>query len=148
MILTDLQHLSAYQSLHPLFPAVFQYVCQTDFSQIPNGKHEIQGEKIFVILSEPSLVPVEKQPLEAHKRYIDLHMVLQGEEGFGWRTLSDCHKVQKPYQPQEDYMLFSDAPTSITWLKPQQIAIVFPEDAHAPVLGSGSVRKIVVKIEV
>ena len=42
-------------------------------------------------------------------------------------------------------MLFHEEPTSFVDLKPGQFAIVWPEDPHAPLIGEGKVRKLIVK---
>ncbi|MBO4344254.1 MAG: YhcH/YjgK/YiaL family protein, partial [Victivallales bacterium] len=45
-----------------------------------------------------------------------------------------------------DYCLFSDKPQSFFDVRPGCFAIFFPEDAHAPNIGTGVHKKVVVKI--
>ena len=85
--------------------------------------------------------------LEAHREYIDVHVVLDGEEHFGWRPLADCAAVRQSYDPAADCALYADRPSSWLTLRPGQAAIVFPEDPHAPVVGEGRVRKLIGKIK-
>ena len=41
-----------------------------------------------------------------------------------------------------------DRPTAYTKIYPGQFAVYFPEDGHAPGIGEGSIRKIIVKVQV
>jgi beta-galactosidase beta subunit len=45
-------------------------------------------------------------------------------------------------------MLYSDTPDTYFSLKDGQFVIFFPEDVHAPMLGEGLIKKLVVKIPV
>lgn len=56
--------------------------------------------------------------------------------------------MAKPYEKENDCVLFSDIPEVFFTLKPGQFAVVFPEDAHAPAIGEGIIKKAIVKIKV
>ena len=105
----------------------------------------LDGDKLFINNVNPQLVKAEEQPLEAHKAYLDIHIVLEGKERIGWKSINDCAAPSKAYDEEGDYMLFHEEPTSFVDLKPGQFAIVWPEDPHAPLIGEGKVRKLIVK---
>lgn len=148
MILSDLSQSKRYEGLHLAFPKVFEYVKEHNLLNAELGKIEIDGENIFIINSEPECLSRENQVLEYHQKYLDIHILLEGEETIGWKNLSDCKQEKKPFDAENDYGLYDDAPTSYITLYPNQFAIVFPEDAHAPIIGKGKIRKLVVKIKV
>jgi YhcH/YjgK/YiaL family protein len=50
------------------------------------------------------------------------------------------------YNDDKDVQRFSDEPDTILKLKAGQYAIFFPEDAHMPLLGSGEIHKVVIKV--
>lgn len=146
MILGTLQNTTPYNKLHPDFEKVFNFVKNTDWSKEEFGKIHLDGDQVFVI---HSLVDaVEKQVLEYHKKYIDIHFLISGSETIGWKNTSDCQKIKQNFNDDDDFGLFEDEPTKYIKLKPNDFAIVFPEDAHAPIIGSGKIHKIIAKIQV
>lgn len=48
MILDSLQNKERYVSLHPRFKAVFDFIDTHDVAALPCGRHEIDGDNIFV----------------------------------------------------------------------------------------------------
>lgn len=148
MIIGDIKHSSRYESLHPLFKKAFEIAKNTDWFATELGKKEIDGENLFIINSNPECLSKENQVLEYHKKYLDIHILLEGEETIGWKSLDDCQNEKKAFDTTDDYGLYSDIPTSYATLKVGQFAIVYPEDAHAPIIGEGKIRKLVVKIMV
>lgn len=148
MIIADLNQSSRYESLHPAFAGVFQYVKTHDLLNEALGKIEIDSDNVFIINSEPECLSKEEQVLEYHQKYLDIHILLTGEETIGWKNLSDCTQQKKAFDVENDFGLYSDIPTTYLTLQPGQFAIVYPEDAHAPIIGNGKIRKLVVKIKV
>ena len=63
-------------------------------------------------------------------------------------TLDDVSEEIKPYDPEGDCALYADRPTSWLHLVPGQVAVFFPEDAHAPVIGEGKIRKMIAKVKI
>ena len=147
MILTTLADSGRIEPLHPLFKRFFDYVKEHDLLHAPLGRIEVDGDRLFINNVEADLTDAATQLLEAHREYIDVHVVLDGEEHFGWRPLADCAAVRQSYDPAADCVLYADRPSSWLTLRPGQAAIVFPEDPHAPVVGEGRVRKLIGKIK-
>ena len=148
MILTTLADCERIELLHPLFSRFFDYVKTHDMRNAPIGRIDVDGDRLFINHVEAALVNAEAQPLEVHRNYIDIHMVLDGEEQFGWCPLSDVAVVRQSYDDMADCALYADSPVSWLTLRPGLCAIVFPEDAHAPVVGSGHVNKLIGKIKI
>ncbi|ATA72535.1 MULTISPECIES: YhcH/YjgK/YiaL family protein [Capnocytophaga] len=148
MIVAHLNHSERYEKLHPAFTKVFAHIKQTNFLNLELGKIEFDGEDVFFINAEPECLSKENQVLEYHQKYLDIHVLLTGEETIGWKSLTDCKHEKKAFNTEEDYGLYEDQPTTYVTLQPKHFAIVYPEDAHAPIIGQGKIRKIVVKIKV
>lgn len=148
MIIADFRNSSRYQRLHPDFEEIFQYLNNTNWQEVDFGKIQLEDKTWFVIYSNPQCVPQQEQVLEYHKKYLDIHLLFEGEETIGWKSLNDCTQHKKEYDPTDDYGLFGDTPTTFVKIVPNQFVIVYPEDAHAPIIGQGKIRKIVVKVEV
>ena len=56
--------------------------------------------------------------------------------------------VSEPNNEEKDIAFFVDRPTAYTKIYPGQFAIYFPEDGHAPGIGEGNIRKVIVKVQV
>lgn len=147
MIVTNLNNTERIESLHPLFKKLFDYVKTHDILNTPCGRIDIDGDNLYINNVNPECIPAEKQVLEVHRDYIDVQILLQGKETIGWKALEDSKEEVKPYEKESDCALYSDTPTTWIHLVPGQLAIFFPEDAHAPVIGEGKIRKMIAKVK-
>ena len=72
---------------NPLYPAVIRNTLQTIQANNPQtqavGKYAIQGEEIFYSVMESETRDFNAQQPEFHRQYIDIHLVLAGEEIIG-----------------------------------------------------------------
>ena len=75
-------------------------------------------------------------------------MPLKGTETMGWTPVGACKHVRQAYDEENDFMTFGDSAHSLLHVKKGQIAVFFPEDAHAPNIGLGNHRKLCLKIPV
>ncbi|MBI3480379.1 MAG: YhcH/YjgK/YiaL family protein [Nitrosomonadales bacterium] len=148
MILSSLSQASRYAALHPLFPKAFDYIRATELYALAPGRYPILGEELFVIVERAPGKPWEHAKLEAHRRYIDIQLVLEGDERMGWKPLADCYNPLGEHSVEKDIRFFDDAPASWVAVPPDHFCIFFPEDAHAPLVGTGAIRKAVFKIAV
>ena len=57
-----------------------EYAKTTDFAGLEDGKHEIDGDKMFVNLFHLTSKPKEETHPELHKRYADVQFWICGEE--------------------------------------------------------------------
>ena len=88
-------------------------------------------------------------PLDDPNEYIDIQVLVSGkEESFGWSERKDLRQPQGEFNKEKDIQLFDDEPQTYYTLRPGQFTILFPEDGHAPMVGEGTVRKIIVKVRI
>lgn len=147
MIITTLKDCSRYESLHPKFKMLFDYIKENDILNMPLGRIEICKDELYINNVEAAAVPMEKQPLELHKNYIDVHLLFVGKETMGWLPLHSVENYAKPYEDEGDCALTFDKPTTYVSLTPYDMVIVYPEDAHAPLIGEGRIRKLIAKVK-
>ena len=149
MILDSLKNSALYESLHPRFKCVFDFIESHDLASMECGRHDIDGDYIFVNVQELDLRPTSEARLELHRRYIDIQVLLRGEEElFGWSEKKDCLKAEADFDEQKDVQFFTDVPQCFYSLKVGQFTILYPEDGHAPMLGEGAVKKCIFKIAI
>lgn len=147
MILSDLKHSERIESLHPLFKTLFDYVKSHDLLHAELGRIELDGDNLFINNVCAEGVAADKQPLEAHRAYIDVHILLEGQERIGWKSIEDVCNVSKPYEAEGDCALYAEPASAYVDLQPGQFLIVYPEDPHAPLIGRGKIRKLIGKVK-
>lgn len=148
MFLDSLNNSTRIESLHPLFKKAFDYIKSTDFSKMEDGKIELDGPRLTVTIA--SLCGKEKSEaaIETHKKYIDIQLPLLGVEKIGWKAGCELQEESVPYNEEIDIAFYVDRPTAFTKIYPGQFAVYFPEDGHAPGIGQGNIRKVIVKVAV
>ena len=137
-----------YAALHPLFPRAFDYIRNTDLLSLAPGRYPIIGEQLFVIVEKVQGRTREAAKLECHRKYIDIQLVLEGVDEMGWKALADCTQPVSDYSAEKDIQFFRDDPATWIATPPGAFCIFFPEDAHAPLVSSGQVRKAIFKVAV
>jgi len=148
MIFSNLAQSSRYTALHPLFQHAFDHIRDTDFFALAPGRYNIVGDDLIAIVEQVSAKTKEMAKLEAHRKYIDIQLVLEGDETMGWKPLADCHNPVSEHSMEKDIRFFHDAPASWIAVPPDHFCIFFPEDAHAPLVGKSQVRKVIFKVAV
>ena len=146
MIFSNLSQSDRYAALHPLFPRAFEYMRNTDLLALAPGRYPIVGEQLFVIVENVAGRTREDAKLECHRNYIDIQLVLEGNDEMGWKALADCVDPASDYSAEKDIRFFRDAPASWITTLPGAFCIFFPEDAHAPLVSTGHIRKAIFKI--
>jgi len=73
--------------------------------------------------------------------------VLAGTDEMGWKPPGECRQPVSEFNVERDIRFFDDLPSSWVATPAGSYCIFFPEDAHAPLVSDGLVRKVVVKIE-
>jgi len=148
MILDTLQEADRYAALHPGFAAAFEFLRNAPLAELEVGRNEIDGSRLFVMMGHDLGRGHDKAKLEAHRQYIDIQYVISGHEEMGWMPLAACRSVDVPYTAEREVMLFADRPETWFAVKPGSFTIFYPQDAHAPLAGSGETRKAVMKVAV
>ncbi|HEY9535350.1 MAG TPA: YhcH/YjgK/YiaL family protein, partial [Mucilaginibacter sp.] len=146
MIIDTLSNAERYYSLHNSFQTAFEYLKSTNLNVLENGVIEL-GEGIRIIVShDPGRTKeAAAKTFECHNQHIDIQVTTNGPEIMGWKPRSDCQHVEVPYSYEKDYMFYSDTPDTYFSLKNGQFVIFFSEDVHAPMIGEGLIKKLVVK---
>ena len=151
MIVCQISEASRYLGLGEGLATAIKWLMENYGNDFVKGQTVIgscNGADITVKCEEPALLPREKAALEAHRKYIDIHVPLKGSETIGWAPVCDLKHVREPYDEDKDIAFYGDSAQSLLHLKPGQMAVMFPDDAHAPNIGLGNHRKLCIKIQV
>lgn len=147
MILCPIGQSALYDAVHPGLAKAMKWLREQTDANFAKGNIEI-GDGIVVKCEEPSLMPRESVKLEAHCKFIDIHVPLKGTEIIGWGPTDSLQYIHTPYDEERDVAFYGDAAHSLLHVKRGQMAVFFPEDAHAPNIGLGTHRKLCIKIPV
>lgn len=148
MIVDNIYNASLYYNINNRFQKAFDYLKTIDLANCKDGSFEVDGKNIIAITSSNSLKIKKNALLETHKRYIDIHIPISGKEIFGWKSAKGPMNSVNKYDSENDFELFHDTPTTYITITPGEFVIFLAEDAHAPLIGSGELRKIIFKIAI
>lgn len=148
MVVDRLACAATYHGLSPLLRRALQHLAETDWHALPPGRHDVDGSRLFAIVSDYDTKPADDVPWEAHRRYIDVQYVLSGVERIGHAPLSRLDAGA--YDDGRD-LLPASGPGEFVTLDAGAFAILFPQDAHRPGVAVDApqpVRKVVLKVAV
>ncbi len=144
MVLDRLDALEKYEGIGENFPAAVAFVRNTDLKALKPGTYEIDGRKVYVMVQENHLT-VHPMVFEAHAKYADIQVVLEGDEKMGWGYEGKLD----PLDEAKDFRTCSEVRYETVVVHPGQFAIFLPGEMHAPgyaVEGEGDCRKLVIKV--
>lgn len=150
MIIDTLHNAPNYHALHPLFKKAFDYISSIDLAKIEVGKYEIDGDNLRAIVSDKKGMTKEESvaKFECHNHHIDIQLCIKGEEQLGWKPREKCSSQKGEYNPEKDVSFYNDAPDTFFNLTYNQFAIFYPNDVHAPMIGEGEIKKLVIKVKI
>jgi YhcH/YjgK/YiaL family protein len=146
MILSTLNNDDRYAGLHTLFPQAFDFL-KSGIASLPDGKIEINGDDLFAIMSRPGTTAASELKPESHKKYLDIHYIIEGMELFGWKSINDVKNPEGTFDEEKDYILYNDQDYKELLLKKGDFMIVYPEDVHMPGIKTEQLHKVVLKIK-
>lgn len=148
MILSNLKNRVELEKLHPLMPRLFEWLEQTDVLNLPLGIHEIEGRELFINNQSPELFTKENAPIEVHKNYIDVQVLLEGSETMGWKPLEEISTWRGEYDEAKDVRFSDERCDHFVTLKAGELTVFYPEDGHAPAIGEEPIRKFIAKLKI
>lgn len=149
MIIDTIQNASKYFSLHPLFERAFQYINDNDMMNIEVGKSDIaEGLKAIITDNEGKTAEASLAKFECHNKNIDIQLCIRGNESIGWKPRQKCVNPNGEFNDEKDVQFYHDKPDMFFQLTDGQFAIFFPEDVHAPMIGEGMIKKLVIKVKI
>ncbi len=147
MIIDTIENAEKYIHLHPLFARAFEFIKSQNLKEIQVGKYPIDAAELHASVSEKEGLKSGEAKFEAHNHFIDIQVCPQGSETLGWRPRNKCTDIKIPYNTEKDVIFFNDKPDTYFQLQEGQFAIFYPEDVHAPMIGDGLIKKLVVKVK-
>ncbi|MFZ1873497.1 N-acetylneuraminate anomerase [Serratia sp. D1N4] len=137
------------RGLSPVLANILNTVRQYDLPGLALGRHEIDGDRVFMNVMEVVTEPAESKRAEIHQEYLDIQILIGGEERIDY-GLPGSWDSDDPYDASKDLqMLDIKRSPQILNLTPGMYVIFFPLEPHKPgcqVHGAKNIKKVVVKV--
>lgn len=150
MIHTTFSEINRYVALNPFFEEAFKALSSLKKEDFVKGRHEVDGDNIYINAIEYDTKEEDKCIFEAHRKYIDVMLLLEGEEQIGYTPLRNCRNITMEYNEKDECCLAKLEPEMMkVHMLPGDVCILFPEDAHAPSIKAGEsshVKKLIAKV--
>lgn len=147
MILDSLKSFERYVELHKSFGKVYTFIKGNDLHGLAEGKHNIEENNIWCTIVSAEGKGLENcTPLEVHDSFMDIHVVLEGTETMGFRDRAKCVGIEAKYDEAKDVAILAEEPEAFISYSDDNMVICFPQDAHAPMMGNGTIKKAIFKV--
>lgn len=130
------------------YQQALQFIADNDLSELECGRHEIDGDNLYVNIVDARLRAPEEARLEAHDRYIDIQVPLGVAESFGVKPRRECAEQDGEYSEKDDIVFFKDRDWTTVTVELGQAITFDPDTAHAPLIGEGETHKAIFKVRV
>ena len=145
MILDKLPAASAYRGIHPRLDRVLDRLNESFLSTVGSETMRLEGDSLYVTRFTYDTLPLEDTFFEAHRRYLDVHLMMEGEE----RVELASPGSLTLFEHKDDFYAYRGQAEQSLILRPGSFLVVFPEDAHRikiQVNGPETVSKVVFKV--
>ncbi len=159
MIVGKLKDIYRYKGISKNIDTTIDYILEKGIDgllALPKGKTEIDGKNVYV--NRDTYVAKDKKDtfFENHQNYMDLQVVLKGNEYFAYTDISNPElKVTTEYNPEKDVTKYNagdvDSVKNSQWFVLNEgYALVYTEDVHLAKcdVDGGIVEKAVFKIKI
>jgi len=147
MILDVKENATLYKGIHVHLDKAIDYMLTADIDALTVGKHQIEGEDVFVLIQAYETKSIDAALFEAHRKYVDIQLILSGEEWIGYAPVQTLSSIES-YDDTRDIEFFSGE-GDMHRLKRDMFSIYFPTDAHKPSIHDVKtfVKKAVFKVK-
>lgn len=147
MILANINKLERYIGINENLDKAIHFIKNNDLNLLPLGKREVD-DSMFINTFEYVADNQINDFYEAHKQYIDIHIVLRGKEKMAGLDIQNGILRDK-FDEVNDFGLYDGKAEYETILENDICLIVFPEDLHEPKIyvNDEKIRKVVVKVK-
>ena len=148
MIYAKQKDAPAYRGIHPSLDLALERITPEFLASVGTERVDIV-DGVYATRFTYETVPAEESFFEAHKKYLDIHIMVEGREGVEIappEALAEFDRVEAndfyAYRGEGDYKLI---------LSPGDFLVVFPGDAHRIKMqldGPKTVSKVVFKVKI
>ena len=147
MIIDRIKNIQNYSQLIDVEPFITAFLKRMEQETLPDGKYELQGDKLFAIVQRYKTHEKSEALMESHRKYADLQYICHGEEMIFYDVQEEL-EMDGAYKA--DIIFYKRKPDRGGILLSEGMFGYFaPQDAHMPCItgtNQSFVTKIVFKI--
>jgi YhcH/YjgK/YiaL family protein len=155
MIFDLIKNINLYRPKGKNFKIAFAFLAQENIAKLPDGKHSISGNRVYVSISGYETKLYENGLWEAHRRYADIHILIEGKEIIAV-ACDKPRKLVKKYSKKNDCLLLSGEPQKMLKVPLffSTFLLLLPGEIHMPGLlvsdkrDKNYVKKAVIKVAI
>lgn len=149
MIFGNIDHLEEFPFLEEQIKECFEYAKSNDLASYEKGSHEIDGERLFVNIVEYTTTAAEERFWEAHKNYLDVHVMIHGTEQIDLNFIQNMNV--KEFVEKDDFLPMEGDKNSSVILRDGDFLICYPSDGHRTAVavdGPEKIKKAIFKVRI
>lgn len=149
MIFDKLSNITQYRGLSANLDLAIDAILKGEYLKAEAGKHEVSGKDVFFNAMGYITKNLEDCSFETHENYLDIQMIVQGEENIGYSDIEEL-EVTIPFNAEKDVEKQTGASQTIFKMKEDNFVIFFPGEPHMPCIKTNEnreIKKVVFKIK-
>ncbi len=150
MIFDTIENAKTYKGLNARIDRALEEVAKFTPENYTVGRVDIEGDDLYLNVSAYETHPSEGALAEAHRQYIDVMYMVEGEEIIYVKPTDKLQNITKEYDPSIEALLAElDGDATPVRLQAGSFVVLFPQDAHSPgccVDAPATVKKIIGKV--
>jgi len=148
MIKDSIKRAETYYNISENLKKGFEWIKNNDLKNMPDGKYQLDDVNYANIQTYDTK---DNAPYEAHRDYIDIQYMINGEEISGVADYTNCSTKEKYDKEKDIEFLNCNIKEEFHKIKEGEFFVFFPHDAHKPAIKvdtNKKVKKVIVKISV
>lgn len=149
MIFGNIENKKEFEYLEDGIKKCLEYANSHDLLSYEKGRYEIDGQKLFVNIVEYTTTSAQERFWEAHKKYLDLHLMLDGSEQIDLNFIQNMSL--KDFVDEDDFLPMDGDKNSSVILKAGDFLICYPSDGHRTAVavdGPEKIKKAIFKVQI
>lgn len=149
MIYGNIEGLKEFSFLEEELLECFKYAGSHDLVQYEKGSYPIHGDDLFLNIVEVETMAAEERIWEAHRAYLDLHLMLHGAEQIDLNFTD--HMRLEEFRKEEDLVILQGDKKGCVVLEDGDFLVCYPQDAHRAAVAATvpeTIKKAVFKIRI
>ncbi len=149
MILAPNADAALYRGIHHNLDLALEHITPEFLSSLRDERVELKAGEVWCTKFTYETVPDEDSFFEAHKLFLDIHLMLSGSERVEISQPESLAPLRS--EPENDFYAYTGAGRYSLVLSPGDFLTVFPNDAHRikmRVDGPETVSKAVFKVRI
>ena len=153
MIYGELRELKFYKGISENLDKAIEYIQSGKYKNGVPGKNTIEGideNEVYFNFDTGVTQTEDKRFFEGHKRYIDIHLIVEGKEQIGYSSRSEVVRTI-PWDREKDFEGYEGSIDHKFLMTDDTFIMFFPEEPHITLLQVDEkpeeIKKVIFKVK-